>query len=508
MKTKLQKARDFENKYLKNLNPSDLPAFHVTGGVGWINDPNGFSVYKGEYHLFFQYYPYDTKWGCMHWGHAKTTDFIQWDRLPCALAPDEHYDKDGCFSGSAVEMPDGRHLLMYTGNRNTRRNNGSVVSTQTQCLAVGDGLNYEKYEANPVLDAKDLPEGGSPIDFRDPKIWHEDGKYWAVVGNRSADKSGSILLFESENGFDWKFASVLASCHNQFGKMWECPDFFELDGKHVLLTSPQDMTSMGLEFHPGNSTLCIIGRYDRSIKHLLRDNTQTVDYGTDFYAMQTLKSPDGRRIMIAWMQSWETSGCKYHKLPFFGQMSLPRELSIRDGRLIQNPVREIERFRVNNVSYKGVMITDETNLQGISGRFIDMTVTVRPGNSSRMYRYFKINVAKDGERVTTIRHKPENNTIRVDRSRSGFPHDIVNVRDFPINSKDELKVRIIMDRYSLEVFVNDGEQAASFVIYTHETADSITFSADGAAIIDVENTISRCEKWQTGSMYAPLARCL
>lgn len=486
MKTKLQKARDFEKKYLKNLNPSDLPAFHVTGGVGWINDPNGFSVYKGEYHLFFQYYPYDTKWGSMHWGHAKTTDFIRWDRLPCALAPDESYDKDGCFSGSAVEMPDGRHLLMYTGNRNTRRNNGSVVSTQTQCLAVGDGLNYEKYEANPVLDAKDLPEGGSHIDFRDPKIWYEDGKYWAVVGNRSADKSGSILLFESENGFDWKFASVLASCHNQFGKMWECPDFFELDGKHVLLTSPQDMTSMGLEFHPGNSTLCIIGRYDRSIKHLLRDNTQTVDYGTDFYAMQTLKAPDGRRIMIAWMQSWETSGCKYHKLPFFGQMSLPRELSIRDGRLIQNPVREIERFRVNNVSYKGVMITDETNLQGISGRFIDMTVTVRAGNSSRMYRYFKINVAKDGERVTTIRHKPENNTIRVDRSRSGFPHDIVNVRDFPINSKDELKVRIIMDRYSLEVFVNDGEQAASFVIYTPETADSITFSADGAAIIDVE----------------------
>ena len=486
MKTKLQKARDFENKYLKHLNPADQPQFHVTGGVGWINDPNGFSVYKGEYHLFFQYYPYDTKWGTMHWGHVKTNDFIHWERLPCALAPDEYPDKDGCFSGSATELPDGRQLLMYTGNRNTRRKNGSVVSTQTQCLAVGDGIDYVKYEHNPVLDAKDLPEGGSPIDFRDPKIWFEDGKFWAVVGNRAADKSGSILLFESENGFDWRFASVLASCHNQFGKMWECPDFFELEGKHVLLTSPQDMTSMGLEFHPGNSTLCIIGRYDREKLHLMRDNTQTVDYGTDFYAMQTLKAKDGRRIMIAWMQSWETSGCKVQKLPFFGQMSLPRELSIREGKLIQNPVREIERFRKTKVSYKGVMITDETNLQGVSGRFIDMTVTVRPGNSRQMYRYFKLNVAKDGERVTTIRHKPENNTIRVDRSRSGFPHDIVNVRDFPITAKDELKLRIIMDRYSLELFVNDGEQAASFVIYTPVTADSITFSADGAAIIDVE----------------------
>jgi beta-fructofuranosidase len=422
----------------------------------------------------------------MHWGHVKTNDFIHWERLPCALAPDEYPDKDGCFSGSATELPDGRQLLMYTGNRNTRRKNGSVVSTQTQCLAVGDGIDYVKYEHNPVLDAKDLPEGGSPIDFRDPKLWSEDGKFWAVVGNRAADKSGSILLFESENGFDWRFAPVLASCHNQFGKMWECPDFFELDGKHVLLTSPQDMTSMGLEFHPGNSTLCIIGTFDKKIRHLLRDNIQAIDYGTDFYATQSLLTPDGRRIMTAWMQSWESSGSKVKKLPFFGQMILPRELHVKDGRLIQNPVREIEDFRAYKISYQNVMISQETNLQGVSGRFLDMTVRIRPGNRNNMYRYFKINVAVDGERVTTIRHKPENSTIRVDRSRSGFPHDIVNTRDFPVTAGDELKLRLIMDRYSLEIFVNDGEQAASFVIYTPITADSISFSCDGTAVIDVE----------------------
>ena len=259
MKDKLQRARLFEQKYHPNLSKFDQPRFHVTGGIGWINDPNGFSVYQGEYHLFYQYYPYDTKWGPMHWGHVKTSDFIRWNRLPCALAPEESYDKDGCFSGGAIELPDGRHLLMYTGVRNKRRSNGVVDGYQTQCLAVGDGTNYKKYEGNPVLDAKDLPEGGSPIDFRGPKIWCEDGKYWAVIGNRPADGSGSILLFESENGFQWKFSSVLSSCHNQYGKMWECPDFFELDGKHVLLTSPQNMTSMGLEFHPGNSTLCIVG---------------------------------------------------------------------------------------------------------------------------------------------------------------------------------------------------------------------------------------------------------
>ena len=486
MKTTLQRARAFEDKYLPNMDANELPRFHVTGGVGWINDPNGFSLYKGEYHLFFQYHPYDTKWGPMHWGHVKTSDFIRWERLPCALAPDCDYDKDGCFSGSAIELPDGRHLLMYTGVRNERRPNGAVDGYETQCIAIGDGTDYEKYENNPVLDGKDLPAGGSAIDFRDPKIWFEEGRYWAVVGNRPADGSGSILLFESEDALHWRFASVLASCHNQFGKMWECPDFFPLDGRHVLLTSPQDMTSMGLEFHPGNSTLCIVGEYDRERRHLLRDNIQAIDYGTDFYATQTVLAKDGRRVMIAWMQSWESSGCRIKELPFFGQMTLPRELHVRNGRLIQNPVRELEALRSVKVSYQNVMISDETVLQGVKGRFLDMTVRIRPGNKKQLYRYFRIHVAKDGERATLIRHKPENNTMRVDRSRSGFPHDIVNQRDFPVAANEELKLRIILDRYSLELFVNDGEQAASFVLYTPLSADSISFSCDGAAIIDVE----------------------
>ena len=147
----LQKARDFESQYIPYVPREERPEFHVTGGIGWINDPNGFSVYKGEYHLFHQYYPYKAIWGPMHWGHLKTRDFIRWERLPVALAPDMPYDKDGCFSGSAIELPDGRQLLMYTGVREERQEDGSMKPFQTQCLAVGDGVNYEKLEANPAL---------------------------------------------------------------------------------------------------------------------------------------------------------------------------------------------------------------------------------------------------------------------------------------------------------------------------------------------------------------------
>ena len=482
----LQKARDFEKKYLP-YTTSEQPKFHVTGGIGWINDPNGFAPYKGEYHLFFQYYPYDTKWGPMHWGHVKTKDFIRWERLPAALAPDSDYDRDGCFSGGAVELPDGRHLLMYTGVRNIRRRNGMLESFQTQCIAIGDGVDYEKLPENPVIDSSSLPEGGSPHDFRDPKIWREGDKFYAVIGNRCADGSGTVLLFESEDAKTWRYLNVLSACHNQYGRMWECPDFFLLDGKHVLLVSPQEMAAIGLEFHPGNANVCLIGTFDRHASHLNRERVQAIDYGLDFYAPQTLLTEDGRRVMIAWMQNWETSSCKPQEARIMGQMTLPRELSIRNGRLCQNPVRELENYRGVKIDYQNVLINGETSLRGVSGRCLDMTVTIRPGNESTLYKWFRLYVARDGEHFTFIRYRPETGTIKVDRTHSGFPHDIVNIREFPVPlSNGTLKLRVVMDRNSLELFVNDGEQAASFVLYTPITAEAISFSSDGSVLVDVE----------------------
>ena len=484
---KLQKARDFEERYGPYVPDEQRPMFHLTPTIGWMNDPNGFSVYKGEYHLFYQYNPYATEWGPMHWGHVKTRDFIRWERLPVALAPDKDYDKNGCFSGSAIELPDGRQLLLYTGVRRVWEKNGEVRERQTQCIATGDGTDYEKYEGNPVISAKALPVGGSHYDFRDPKIWQEGDTYYMVVGNRPADKSGSVLLYESKDCFHWQYDGVLASCHNQYGRMWECPDFFPLDGKHVLLVSPQEMTAVGMEFHAGNGTVCLIGEYDRARHHLARESVQAIDYGLDFYAPQTLLTPDGRRVMIAWMQNWETSGSQPRGTRIFGEMTLPRELSIRDGRLIQTPVRELESYRKHRTIYRNVLLSGMTSLQNVKGRVLDMTVNVRPANESGTYRWFKINVAGDGEHMTTVRYKPEINTVRIDRARSGFPHDIVNVRDFTVRPQHgTIKLRIVLDRYSMELFVNDGEQAATSMIYTDVNADAISFESDGSVIMDVE----------------------
>ncbi len=477
----LSRARDYETERIPAVSKALLPRFHVTGGVGWINDPNGFSLYRGEYHLFYQYYPYDIHWNTMHWGHVKTRDFIRWERLPCALAPDQAYDKDGCFSGSAIELRDGRHLLIYTGVSQTDDD-----EYQTQCLAFGDGTDYEKYDGNPVIGSDLLPEGGSHVHFRDPKIWQDGDSYYVVAGNLSSDGSGEVLLFESADALQWRRIGTVASSQNRLGRMWECPDLFKLDDKDVLIVSPQEMRTEGMEFLYGNTTLCLIGRLGEN-GELTRETEHTIDYGLDFYAPQTVLTADGRRVMIAWMQYWNSVEVRpVEDLPFFGQMTLPRELHVRDGRLIQQPVRELDAYRGERISYTAVCINSETAFPDVKGRCLDLTVTVRP-DTTALYKSVTVNVAQGNGYVTFVRYCPAAGTVLVDRSRAGWPDNVLNKREFAVRDrKGEIKLRFILDRYSLELFVNDGEQAASFAIFSPEEADTISFDAEGKAILDVE----------------------
>ena len=279
---------------------------------------------------------------------------------------------------------------------------------------------------------------------------------------------------------------MLDRSYNEFGKMCECPDFFSLDGEQVLFTSPQDMSQVGLEFHNGNGTLCLAGSYERETQQFNRRRVQAIDYGIDFYAPQTLLTEDGRRVMIAWMQNWDSCAPYSTDAAWFGQMTLPREIHFRNGRLIQNPVRELEALHGRRVSYENIPVRAETVLKGVYGRVLDMTVTVRP-QTAEGYEIFRLKFAKGSQHYSSLSYRPESSTVRISRAHSGYARDFVHERKcFVADRGGEIKLRIVLDRFSAEVFVNDGEQAMSMTLYTPLTADGISFEAQGKVLIDVK----------------------
>lgn len=473
----LTEARAYERLHGAAVSPEQRPLFHLSPTVGWLNDPNGFSFYQGEYHLFYQYHPYDTNWGPMHWGHCKSKDMLHWERLPAALAPDQPYDQNGCFSGSAAETPEGQHILMYTGVRKDGNR-----EFQTQCIAVGDGINYEKLPANPVITKELVPPGGSFQDFRDPKIWWDGSQWLAVAGNRTEDGSGAVLLYASRDLKDWNFKGTIDRSRNQWGKMWECPDLFPLDGQMVLLVSPQELETSDLNFHKGYESLCLLGSWEPEKNRFIRRSVLPIDQGLDFYAPQTLLAPDGRRIMVAWMQDWDSAKCVPEGQNWFGQMTLPRELHIRNGRLIQQPVRELERWRGERTAYENVEVSGDMSLPGIFGRTLDLILRLQAQDGP-----FTLKFAQDNSHFTAFTFQPDRSLLTLDRSHSGLPKGHALSRTIPVRSREGLlELRLILDRFSVEAFVNGGEQTLSATLYTPQEAAGISFQAQGKAVIHLE----------------------
>ena len=487
MKQKLLFARAYEKEAAKLIPPSARPLFHLTPYTGWMNDPNGFSFYQGKFHMFYQYYPYDTAWNDMHWGHAVSTDLLHWEYLPAIMAPDKPYDGFGCFSGSAIELDDGRQLLLYTGV--CKEGGESDKDIQTQCVAVGDGLDYKKIPQNPVLTERDLPEGCEKYNFRDPRIWRDpDGTFFCIVGSCDENGLGKLLRYRSPDGFQWTYDGMLIENDGRLGLMWECPDYFELDGKQVLLVSPQDMLPEGFEYHNGNGTVCMIGHFDPESRRFVPESDHAVDYGIDFYAPTTIRMADGRRVMIGWMQNWDTTKLSSRKdFRWFGQMSLPREISIRNGRLYQQPLRELEAFRRNPVRYENVRFADEIRLDGVSGRIVDMTVTVRPVSDGPLYHTFAIRFMQNERFHSELSYRSYESILRIDRKFSGSRRAYIHQRRCLVpNRNGEIKLRMILDRFSAEVFINDGEQTVTATIFTDLNATDISFIVDGEAVMDVE----------------------
>lgn len=475
---KLKKANDYIEK--NKVDYKELPEFHVAPQVGWINDPNGFSYYDGMVHLFYQFHPYSKEWGPMHWGHCVSSDLIKWEYYPVALAPDMKYDMDGCFSGSAIETDEG-HMLVYTGVTH-EENDGKKNEYQNQCVALGDGKSYKKIENNPVINGEIMPQNFSREHFRDPKVWKEDDGYYLVAGNKTNDGKPQVVLFHSKDMYDWRYVSVLAEdVTGKYGTMWECPDFFEINGQYILIASPQDMCADD-EFHNGNNSVYFIGNYDRDMHKFDYNKVYALDDGIDFYAPQTTLMPDGRRVMIGWMQSWD-SNIRPFKQKWSCMMTVPREIKLIDGRIIQNPVREIKKYYTDSINYVEQTVEGECSFQKINGRVLDMTVEIKDGD----YDEFKINFAKNDKFSSSIIYDKSKNEIEINRLYSGMNRDTIGTRKVKVRyPKQSLKLRVILDKYSVEIFVNDGSQVLSMTYYTPVEADEISFECNNTAVINIE----------------------
>ncbi len=308
------------------MNYSAKLNYHYRPAHGWVNDPNGLVWFKGYYHVFYQHAPdYEKPWlEPMHWGHARTKDFITWEELPVALYPDRDFDKEGCWSGTAIVKDDTLYLFYAA----IYKPEGSDEKLQTVSVAWSkDGVNFEKYENNPVIGH--YPVDGCP-DFRDPAVTCIVGKYYCVMASGFPEKrEARLLIYESEDLFNWDYKGVMCSWED--GKFAECPSFMPAGDKFLLAASVDKFDYRYFNLMYGDFK---DGKYTIEV-------SCEVDKGPDQYAGQVFLDHKGRNILITWIPGWEYAGYAERDI---GCMSTPRELKLVGDKVYGYPVEEVQHL--------------------------------------------------------------------------------------------------------------------------------------------------------------------
>lgn len=301
------------------------PVYHYKPAKGWVNDPNGLVFFKGYYHIFYQHAPdFETPWKQpMHWGHARTKDFINWEELPVALCPDKPYDDRGCWSGTATVKDD----TLYLFYASMCRPKGAEKSVSTVSAAYStDGIHFEKYENNPVISR--YPSDGGP-DFRDPAVCRADDGYYLVMASGNPETgTGRLLLYKSGDLFDWEYKGIMCEWPNC--KFTECPSLVQAGDRYLLSASvcPVDKK---------HYFSIMFGRF--SGEKFISEQSGEIDKGPDQYAGQIFRDHRGRNLLISWIPGWSYNGYAEKDV---GCMSVPREIKLVDGDVCGYPVEELQ----------------------------------------------------------------------------------------------------------------------------------------------------------------------
>ena len=417
---------------------------HIEPEKGWLNDPNGLCFFNGEYHVYFQYSP-DSPYGSggKCWGH-RAGSFVRMRSDGAVLRPDTPYDKDGVYSGCGFVKDDTLYLF-YTGNVKEEGDHDYIRSGRgANVILVTTKDGHSMSEKKVLLRNSDYPDYCS-CHVRDPKVWEENGRYKMVLGARTLDDKGCVLFYDSDDLYDWKFEK--ADSIEDFGYMWECPDVFDIGGHRFLSVSPQGLPHEEYRFQNVYSSGHFL--YDSS-----PENYEEWDYGFDFYAPQTFEAPDGRRILIGWMGIGDIPYTNpTAELGWQHCLTIPCEVSERNGKLIRRPAREFNALK----------------------KHPEKIVNIAAGETlkTELPFYFASFAPKEKFALTfedILEMSYENGVFALwfISNKAGGGRDVRKVR---LGSFEA--VEIIADRSSLEIFINGGEKVMSTRFYPDDTMISI-----------------------------------
>lgn len=468
---KLSGSFDMANK------ESFRPVYHHTPAYGWMNDPNGMFYKDGLYHLYFQYNPYGSVWGNMHWGHSTSTDLMHWKFEGCAIVPDAW---GAIFSGSCVVDHEntagfGKEAVVafYTSAKSTPWGD---IQMQSMAYSLDNGKTFTKYEGNPILTS-------SEKDFRDPKVfWYAPGKHWVMI----LAVGQHMEIYSSVNLKEWKKESEFGAMQGAHGGVWECPDLVEIpvegtrEKKWVLICNLNPGGPFG-----GSAAQYFVGSFDGK-KFVNESPTQTkwMDWGKDNYATVTWNNaPDGRCIALGWMSNWQYAN-NVPTRQYRSANTLARDLTLyREGQelyLKSTPSVEVKKARGKKVSIPSFKVSEKHEMVNLfeekQGAY-EVEIVIQNAGASKI-AFCLLN--DKGEKVSMY-YDLNRKQFVMDRSESGkvdFSKDFPAVTVAPVNVDKELTLRLFVDRSSIEAFGEDGKFVMTNLVFPSQPYVKMCFEAD------------------------------
>lgn len=431
--------------------------YHIMPPIGWLNDPNGLCELNGEYHVFYQYSPCEANGGLKYWGHYVSKDLVNWKEEEVSLYPDSPYDCHGVYSGSAF-VENNKMYLYYTGNVKHKGNHDYIMTGREQntiLVTSEDGINFSHKEL--IFRNSDYPQNMS-THVRDPKVWKEDNTYYMVLGARDDKSEGCVLLYTSKDNKNWQYTNEIRD-EKPLGYMWECPDFFKLGGKQVLMISPQGVEPQGYKFNNVYQTGYMMVNGDITTDNYKLTSFDEIDRGFDFYAPQSFEDSKGRRIFVGWMgvpdipytnptveKGWQHA------------LTMPRELRLINNKVYQLPLEEMMNLRGDKKTFN---IANSISINA-EDRSFELILNLHSNNKQVNIKLRKDVVLNYSNKVFTL-----------SLGESGYGRD---TRSVEIDTLESL--RIFSDNSSLEIFLNNGEEVFTTRVYDEENHTNIEINGE------------------------------